>query len=391
MENYVNDYVNFCVKDEVLRRTQHTCYVPRELSVRKYKNAVIYPFCGERRGEVVSSEGIALSTDFPHTVSISDYPKEGVILKRKKAVVIGVFSVLGWGHCFTDHFNKLWYFTTDEFKKLQQNNNVDIVVVTITGKIPGYMYTLFEYAGFDLHQAKIVTEPTEYEEVLIPDNCYYQIDDGWYRYYTDEYVSLLENMKARARSEATSHGNFIAPERIYITRTQGAFSSAYRDVGEEVIEKEFRKLGYTIIAPEKHSVAEQIWMMMNVKDIVAADGSGCHATTFCNPGTKLTILMKADFLVMHQVTANQIAKANVTYVSVHHSIFVSKTAPWHGPFFLCITKNLERYVGHKIPHIPYFLRISFMMYCIRELYTRTLRKSNFMDQLVRKTFGFKIS
>ena len=231
MSNYNYDFVNPCVLDEVKRRTQHQCYAPKSLGIKLIENACVFPYRNDSRGEVISEEMVALATDFPKKADPKIYDRTTVIKHKGKAIFLGSFFTWGWGHCFTDHFNKLWFFLTDDCKNMMANGT-ECVLVTANPKIPNYVYTLFEYAGFDLHQAKIVTEPTIYEEFFIPDNCYYQIDDGWYRYYTDEYVSLLENMKARARSEATSHGNFIAPERIYITRTQGAFSSAYRDVGE---------------------------------------------------------------------------------------------------------------------------------------------------------------
>lgn len=387
MTKYKYDFVNSVVKDEVVKRTQHQCYAPRPLRVKCIKNAKIMPYNNGERGEVITTDGMAVATDFPHKITDEKYPE--IVQKMGGAVFLGSFFTWGWGHCFTDHFNKLWFFTTDEFRRLKEEKKVEVVFIAAIKTLPNYVYTLFEYAGFDLHQAKLITQPTQYEELYIPDNCYYQIDDGWYRYYTDEYLGLLENMKIRVKEETTRNSNMKKYERIYFTRSQGAFGSAYKDLGENVIEKIFEKKGYTIIAPEKHSVAEQIWMMMNVKDIVATDGSVCHITTFCSPATKLTILMKADFLTMCQVTANQIADMKVTYVSVHHSIFVSKTAPWHGPFFLCITNNLELYFGHKIPHIPYYMRFTFIVYCIRELYMSTLRKSAFADAVTRKLLGIK--
>lgn len=387
MAKYKYDFVNTVVREEVIKRTQHQCYVPRPLTVNCLKNAKVMPYKNDERGEVITTEGMAVATDFPHKISEGKYSVN--VQKKGRAIFLGSFFTWGWGHCFTDHFNKLWFFTTDEFRRLKEEKNIDVVFVAAEIKIPNYVYTLFEYAGFDLHQAKLITQPTQYEELYIPDNCYYQIDDGWYRYYTDEYIGLLNNMKLRAKEEATRNSNMKTYERIYFTRSQGTFGSAYKDLGEKTIEQLFEKNGYTIIAPEKHTVAEQIWMMMNVKDIVATDGSICHATTFCNPATKLTILMKADFLTMCQVTANQIADMTVSYVSAHHSIFVSNTAPWHGPFFMCITRNLELYLGHKIPHVPYYMQFPFLVYCIRELYMNTLRKSSFADSLTRKLLGIK--
>ncbi len=99
--------------------------------------------------------------------------------------------------------------------------------------------------------------------------------------------------------------------------------------------------------------------------------------------------MKADFLAENQIVADQIADLDVTYVAVHHSFFAGKEDPWHGPFLLCVTSNLERFLGHSIPHVPFFLKKEFFIYCIRKIYVETFRKSSLVDNYVKKALGIK--
>ena len=255
---------------------------------------------------------------------------------------LGLKSPLGkvWGHCFTDHFNKLWFAFTEECRKLQ-SQGAELIALSCKSQAPKYFQTLFELAGFDWNSLKFVTETTLYEEVYVPDSCYLQIEGEWNRFYTKEYVGLLDRMKGNVRKLASADGNYPQYDKIYLTRTQGSFGT-FRDLGEKLIEDVFRKEGYTVVAPEKLTVPQQIWLMMNVKDLVATDGSICHASTFCAPHTKITVLMKADFLVENQIVSDQIADMDVTYVGVHRSFFAGKKDPWHGPFLFCITDNLER-------------------------------------------------
>lgn len=382
------NYVKDSLKSEVQRRTEHMCFRNRKLKINCYKKARVFPYKDGQKGEIITNDLMAVATDFPHKVDMSDYDTSNGYKKCKRAVFVGDFWIYVWGHCFTDHYNKIWFALTEQCKALQ-NDGAELIFIGCSPKIPKYFYDLFSLAGVDLHNAKMITEPTIFEELYVPDNCYYILDDRWYRYYTDEYLGLLSNMKINVTLLAKKSGKFPVYKRIYLTRTQGNFGSTFKNIGEKTIENIFRKEGYTIIAPEKYSVAEQIWMMMNCDDLVATDGSICHASCFCRSTTHLTVLLKADFLVMHQVAANQIAGMDVAYVTAHHSTWVDKVAPWHGPFYMYVTKQLQNYLGKRILHIPYFASPSYFLYFIRHIYMMTLRKSVFCDRVVRKILRVK--
>lgn len=386
MVTFNYEYVNTEFKEKAKEYSERQCLINKELGVTCYKKAVVVPFDKIRRGEVITEDLIAVSTDFKRKVDISEYNLSNA-KKGGKAVLLGNFWIYVWGHCFTDHFNKLWFAFTEECKKLQ-SQGAELIALSCNPQAPKYFQTLFELTGFDWNSLKFVTETTQYDEMYVPDNCYLQIEGEWNRFYTKEYVGLLDRMKMNVRRLALADGHYPQFDRIYLTRTQGSFGT-FRDLGEKLIENVFRKEGYTIVAPEKLTVPQQIWLMMNVKDLVATDGSICHASTFCAPRTKITVLMKADFLVENQIVSDQIAELDVTYVGVHRSFFAGKNDPWHGPFLFCITNNLERYVGHKIPHVPFFLRKDFFLYCLRKLYVVSFRKSSFVDAFVKKRLGIK--
>lgn len=386
MVTFNYEYVNTEFKEKAKEYSERQCLINKELGVICYKKAVVVPSDKIRRGEVITEDLTGVSTDFKRKVDISEYNLSNA-KKGGKAVLLGNFWIYVWGHCFTDHFNKLWFAFTEECKKLQ-SQGAELIALSCKPQAPKYFQSLFELTGFDWNSLKFVTETTQYDELYVPDNCYLQIEGEWNRFYTKEYVGLLDRMKMNVRRLALADGHYPQYDRIYLTRTQGSFGT-FRDLGEKLIEDVFRKEGYTIVAPEKFTVPQQIWLMMNVKDLVATDGSICHASTFCAPRTKITVLMKADFLVENQIVSDQIAELDVTYVGVHRSFFAGKNDPWHGPFLFCITNNLERYVGHKIPHVPFFLRKDFFLYCLRKLYVVSFRKSSFVDAFVKKRLGIK--
>lgn len=85
----------------------------------------------------------------------------------------------------------------------------------------------------------------------------------------------------------------------------------------------------------------------------------------------------------YQNVINEYADLNVTYIESHKSVMASKEAPWGGPFYLCVTKYLERYMGHPIPHVPYCLRLSYWKYTRNFLYRNYKRLKKF----IKKVFG----
>ncbi len=382
MATYNYDFVNDKFRDEVIWKTKQDCFAATPLKVIRYQNAYVFPFKDGQRGEVVTADGITLASDFKEKVSLDKYDSTNLQHERK-AIFVGSLWIYIWGHCFTDHFNKVWFVLTEECRKLQ-SEGAELVFISCTTTVPKYIQQIFSYAGIDLTKVRMVTEPTLFEELYVPENCYYHTPDKWHRYFTKEYLSLLNNIRKNVMEEAEKDGHFPVYDKIYLTRTQGKFGSLWKDLGEKAIENAFAKEGYTVIAPEKHTVAQQFWMMMNCKRLVATDGSICHASCFCKPHAKVTVLCKADFLVEHQIVSNQIADLDVTYVSVHHSFFVDKKSPWHGPYLLCVTPNLERYVGHEIPHIPYFLTKDFFKYLIRKVYVSTFGHAEWINKIVRK-------
>lgn len=388
MATFNYEYINPAFRDRARFYSEKNCLVEKQMKATCFNNAYVIPYKGKRRGAVISEDMIEVSTDFPTKVNLEEYDVS-CLKKSEKAILIGSFWIYVWGHCFTDHFNKLWYAFTEECKKLQ-DEGAELIVLSCTPNIPQYFKTLIELTGFDWNTVNIVTESRQYKELYVPDNCYFQQEGEWHRFYTKEYVDLLDRMKVNVRRLAEQSGKFPQYKKIYLTRTQGSFGTL-RDLGEKIVEDVFRKEGYTIVAPEKLSVPQQLWLMMNVDELVATDGSICHASTFCKPRTKLTVLMKANFLVENQIVSDYIADLDVVYVCVHHSFFARKKDPWHGPFLLCVTRNLERYVGHRIPHIPFFLRRDFFLYCMRWLYVKTLRNFSSIDKCVKSFMGIKRS
>lgn len=380
------NYLGTSIDSKTRKKIEADFFVNKQLSSVCYKNAYILPIttASGLLGGVVTHDGKEIKSSSIQQLR-GTYNFDGKkIIYGHKAILIAVFTTYTWGHCFTDHFSKLWFLKTKQCQKLINEGAEIIYIATDNKRPPKYVSDLFNLAGLDLNSVKCVDNVTCYDELYIPGDSFFSGKEKEPRYYTKEYSETINDVKNNVRLSGDNINITLYP-KIYLTRTQGKiFSSMLRDLGEKEIEKVFKNLGYKIIAPERHSVCEQIWLLMNCPDLVTTEGSIAHTAVFCNSGTSLTLIRKCNWISMHQLVMNEVAKLNVTYVDAHYSCFCDKREPWHGPFLMCVTKDLQHYVGHKIFHLPIFANRYFWLYCIRELYVGTIRKFKFLDKIIKR-------
>lgn len=310
--------------------------VKKKLLVKAYSNAIIETL-GEAHALITEDD--------------AKYQTTEIEVEKNTCVFLGYF-VSCWGHILTDGFKKMWFFETDECKRLI-SKGIDFVYVTTKGRdiLPANIEML-QMAGINTNILKKITCNTRYKKVIVPDDCFWGGIEG--TRYTIEYDKQISRLRNHIYNNSNSR-----VEKVYFTRTQ---LHDKRDHGEKAIENVFRKMGFMIYAPEKMTVAEQLSIVSRCKYFAATDGSVAHISVFCQPHTKVTIIRKADYVNGYQLAINQVADLDVTYLDAHESKNVSTEYPWTGPFYLCINKMVESFVGHKILHIPYYLKPSWWWY-----------------------------
>lgn len=258
-----------------------------------------------------------------------------------------------WGHILTDCLKKLWFLFTDDCKQILAEGGKLVAVVPWNSKA---LCDIFSLVGVDLLQIEKVSVLSQYKKVIIPDNSFIATDENT-RTYTNEYKEIIERIINKI-PETKSHG------KLYFTRS--AFSKQpfwrRREYGEEVLEMEFKKLGYKIVSPEKYSVIETLLMLRNCDAFATTEGSISHNVLFCKPGTPVTILRKVDYVNPWQKVCDEVSGVNVAYVKAHQSVVSFGCL---GPFYMCVTRELEEYVGHRIFHVPHLFRPSFYWYLIQ--------------------------
>lgn len=332
------------------------------LNYRSFKNAFVGPYIdwthsigcviGENGETIKDSECVEWKEDS------SLYSLNDCLYEHRRVIFLG-FILTGFGHSYTDNLRKLWFLKTEDYRAMKDNGYELVYTTSWNLPLPQPVLDIIHLAGIDLSQARHITRLTRFDEIVIPDNCFKSTSFG--RVYSKEYTDLINSIK---RAIPISKGEF---SKLYFTRTS-FIGNSRKEFGEKEIERVFEKLGYQIVVPEMHSVIEQIQMVQGCTHFASTEGSVSHLTLFCQPGTDVAIINKANYLNFHQVLINEYADLNVTYIEAHHSSRADVDYPWWGPFYLCVNHYLERFVRRPIFHVPYWLRFSYWEYTRNILY-----------------------
>lgn len=369
MINHNRFFTNPRVEDNLKKSISIERFSRKKLYAYSYEYATILPCKGMdskgkfKGGVIDKNKKLIDASEWIETFCV-DYEPDNVLEKDDEVIYLGLLEQNIYGHTITDSLKKIWYLK-------EGVENKSIVYTTINGyPLSDLQLKLYALAGFDLSKAILLTHPTRFRRVIIPDNSLIT-KNGETRYYTNEFVSTINSIKRNARCPK------IFPKKIYLSRTN--IKNWKREMGEKSIEKLFQSYGYEVIHPETLDIEEQIVMIANAKTIATTEGSIAHSLIFASPGTEAILIKKMDKINDYQIMINQMVKANATYIECHHSYAANST---YGPFYMTITSYIEDFLGEKVPHIPYYLQFSFYLYSIRS--NKTLRNLlRFIKQKIR--------
>lgn len=296
-------------------------------------------------GGVVDDDGCFVPSSGWHEMVESGYDFDESLAEKceENVVYIGCMHDV-WGHAITDNLKKIWYL-------IDRKESRKLVYITVGNKpLPKYVFDIFQLVGVDLYKAVHITRVTKFKNVFVPNNSLINVNEN--RFYTKEFDCTIGRIidKIPLCSDL--------PEKIYFTRSQ---LSSNRDIGEKSVESLFRKHGYTIIAPEKLSIQDQLKFLHNCKVFCSTEGSISHSSIFCRDGISVILIRKVDYVNPYTSFINDMRHFNCTFIKAHHSILSPVNYPWRGPFFLYKTKELASFFGCKF-YRPYFLYASWYEY-----------------------------
>lgn len=357
------DYVNPQSRDFVRNKLQKKHFSQKTLKSSLYSDALVMPNIIQKEkelGGVWTSDGVLVQASAFCEKETMQLDRFLVKSNRKEGRVIYIgMLIAGWGHGITDNLKKLWFIKTDECQKLLVSGAHIVYITHSNEELPSHLKKMITLAGYSVEAWERIVTPTVYDEVYVPDNSFYCLDmsttEGRERYYTKEFLETISDIKASVKPDSSGL-------KLYLSRK--SFCNHFRDIGEDRVEAVFVDMGYTSISPETLGVEDQIRMYMSATSIVATEGSIAHNAIFCDRNIDLVLLRKANYVNNYQKAINEMIDANVHYIDVH--LYENDNGNRaSGPFYVCVTTWLEKYVGHRILHIPYLLDWKWYVYKLR--------------------------
>lgn len=241
----------------------------------------------------------------------------------EETVIFGGIIIKHFGHLFVECLSRLWYI-------IENKSCIDkIVVLTIPGE-KDFAKDFFTLIGIDLDRILIVSEPTQFKLVKVPD----QTINLWSGYY-DKYNLIYDQMRKNVTP--------MKYKKIFLTRRAFGKNDS---VNEEFFDEFYEKQGYTLIAPETYTISEQVAIIAGADEIVCTEGTLSHLILFAKPGTKL-VIFRRDYqaILLPQLLLNQVCQADVTYVDATFNYLPTKHT--NGCYLYGPTENFKKYIQHE--------------------------------------------
>ncbi len=304
-----------------------------KLTASAYQNATVLPlkkFEGDEscfgRGGVVDRNGEYIAQSALQGFVEKEYPFENPVTCDRKVVFCGCF-IRQWGHFLLQSVARLWYF-------LKNDDTVDSYVFFVAEgentAIGGNYREFLELLGvFD--RVEIINTPTTYREVVIPELSFAKQD-----FYTDEYLTVFDKVVSNIGFDPS----WKKYDKVFFTRSY--FKKALKtEIGLQIMDDYFERNGYRIVAPEKLSVREMIYLIRNAKDSAFVSGTAPHNMLFAAPGQHCTILERGAHNNDFQTGVNSARALSVTYIDANFYIYIVNAS--FGPFLLSYHGMLEKY------------------------------------------------
>ena len=234
----------------------------------------------------------------PSCLSAYEYNKKDVKYFDEEVIFGGILFPM-WGHFFCESLARFWYV-------LQNKSQQKIVCLVYNNQIKEYFYELFELMNIEREQIIFISEISQFKKIIIPEQCIVPTE-----YYTQEFKEIFSIIRSN-----------ISPakyKKVYLTRTKLTKQDC---LNESYFEKFFVRQGFKVIAPEMHSVKEQISILAGAKEIVCTTGTLSNMILFAQPKTKLVCLNRIsteEFSVALQPLINQVAENKFQLVNISNN------------------------------------------------------------------------
>lgn len=343
------------------------------LNIESINNGIILPLYKGKGGVLDNNKNfVPLSYHDGEWFKLGGkYPAEPNIMIDETVVYLGVF-IHQWGHFVLDSLSRAWIVL-----HLNDINKYKFVFISENGKeIDGNYLETLELLGLKSSQIIVLNEATKCRKIIVPQMSTFA-DHGFNKEYPKIFKQMIKNARVK---------NKLVPDKVYLTRTN-LREARKKEFGEKIIENNFQLNGYTVIAPEKLSVREQIALFQNAKEIVCLNGSIPFDIVFSSSNLKLIVINKTSLLHINMLELSEVAGIYPIYIDGYYEPFKSfPRTLGEGPFILLFGKDLELYF--KKNSLKYNIPSNFPTRAVMIKYTLSCLKilgKNSIKRLIRKS------
>ena len=158
-------------------------FVQKELSYHEIQNGVIFPSIkvsasneyhavADREGKIFAGN---LSGDMSEVIltALNDISVEK---NHSTVIFLDAFGNYPYGHWFTDFFKRLWFLKSDTYRQRFIGCKIVYIPLRFSG-FHGNYKRLFEIVGVNCDEFVPVTTITQYDRVIVPDECFFNGND----------------------------------------------------------------------------------------------------------------------------------------------------------------------------------------------------------------------
>lgn len=323
----------------------------RELSIKTFDNITLLPpeFLSGRSVPMCIGGGVdeqnnyiddmaSLNFGIRRMYGSYQYDSEKVKYSDEAVFYSGLYFQQ-WGHFLLECISRLYPIVQNPEK--YKDMKIIFLPMRENDEINGTFLELLNLIGIRNEQIVILREPTRYKKIIVPEPSL-----NMNIFWTKEYETIVNHIVEKAMEKPSK---IKTHKKIYLSRKNWGLS-AFRDIGEEKIERFFNQNGFKSVSMEQYSLVEQIHILQGAEHVASAICTLPHNLMFARDGIKSTIINKEPHYNISQFQIDEFRNLDATYIDAYSGIFPPDFGG--GPFLFDVNKNLINYAkdnGMKLP------------------------------------------
>lgn len=275
--------------------------------------------------------------DNPRNI-VNAYPYSGEWERRRETVIWGGGrNVTHFGHALLEWPARLWWRIANQ--AAGSRIRVAFAIRGMTHEHP--LVELLLRAGLSRDDILFIERPTRFSKIIVPDQAL----------YPSGHISLDGSRTVYDHMRDSVSASDV--KKVYLTRSQLPPMPRIQTLNEDVVEREFERRGFTIVAPEKLKLQDQIALLAGADEVATTGGTLSHLVAFCRDDAKLHLLPRVHSsagttaVPRVQWSLNLMRSIDLTVVEAIRRPVLPVSREW-GVTDFGLTSQLERFLAAEL-------------------------------------------